>query len=288
MANSITLAKQYVDLLDKIYKKASLTSDLDGANELVQQGAKVEELVIPKISMQGLGQYSRNSGYVKGDVTLTYETVKANYDRGRMFTVDTMDDEESANVAFGQLAGEFIRTKVVPELDAFRMATYAGLSGITSVGATLSSGTDVIDALRAGMSDMDENEVPEESRILYITPTLLGLVEDLDTIKSKEVLKGFSKIVKMPQKRFYTAIDLYDGKTVGEEAGGYVKDASAKDINFMIFEKSAVIQFNKHTAPKVITPQANQDADAWKYGYRCVSIADAYDNKLAGIYCHHK
>ena len=28
------------------------------------------------------------------------------------------------------------------------------------------------------------------------------------------------------------------------------------------------------------------DADAYKYGYRQVAIADAYENKRAGIYLH--
>ena len=121
MANAITLFKQYVTLLDEVYKAAALTSVLDGAPELAKQGANVNELIIPKISMDGLANYSRNGGYVSGDVTLTNETVTCNFDRGRMFTVDNLDNAESAGIAFGRLASEFIRTKVVPELDAFRI-----------------------------------------------------------------------------------------------------------------------------------------------------------------------
>lgn len=290
MANSIALAKQYVPLLDEVYKEASLTSDLDGNPELVRQGANANELIIPKLSMQGLGDYSRNSGYANGDVTMVNETVQCNFDRGRMFNVDTMDNLETAGLAFGRLAGEFIRTKVVPELDAFRFACYAGTSGISKVdsGATLSTGAGVIEALRAAVSKMDEDEVPLDQRYLFITPTLLGLVQDLDTTKSREVLQNFTSIRKVPQTRFYTAITQKDGKTEGEEAGGYAKAGSGKDINFMIIHRNALIQFQKHIAPKIITPEQNQSADGWKFGYRNVGIADVYDNKLAGIYLHHK
>lgn len=290
MANSITLVSKFVEMLDEVYKLASLTSDLDGAPELVRAGANANELVIPKLSMSGLGDYSRNSGYVDGDVTLTNETVVCNFDRGRMFIVDNMDNQESANIAFGRLAGEFIRTKVVPELDAFRFASYAGITGISKVaaGATLADGAAVIAALRAAITKMDEDEVPTEQRYLYITPTLHGLIQDMDTTKSREVLNRFAKTTDVPQTRFYTAITQYDGKTSGEEAGGYVKAEGAKDINFMIIHKPAVIQFQKHVAPKIISPEQNQTADAWKYGYRNVGIADAYENKLAGIYLHHK
>ena len=289
MANAITLATQFVPVLDEIYKTASLTADLDGAPELVRQGANANELIIPKLDMQGLGDYSRNSGYVDGDVTLTNETVACNFDRGRMFNVDTMDNIETAGIAFGRLSGEFIRTKVVPELDAFRFACYAGTAGISKVGtgATLTTGAAVVEAIRAGINKMDEDEVPQEQRHLYITPTLLGLIEDMDTTKSREMLKGFSKIVKVPQTRFYTAITQKSGKD-GEAAGGFVKADGGKDINFMIIHKPALIQFSKHIAPKIITPDVNQTADGYKFGYRHVAIADVYENKVAGIYLHHK
>src|SRR5574344_1040760 len=103
MANAITLFKKYINLLDEVYKSASKTSVLDGDNTLVQMGANANEIIIPKISMDGLADYSRNGGYVDGDVTLTNETVTFNYDRGRSFSVDNMDNEETAGIAFGKL-----------------------------------------------------------------------------------------------------------------------------------------------------------------------------------------
>ena len=293
MPNSIELAKSYVPLLDEVYKNACLTADLDGNPDLVREGANANELVIPKLSMDGLANYSRNGGYVGGDVTLTYETVACNFDRGRMFNVDVMDNLETAGIAFGRLAGEFLRTKVVPEIDAFRFATYASVSGISKVasGATLADGPAVISALRAAVTQMDNDEVSAEQRFLYITPLLKGYLDDMDTNKSREILQGFAKIVKVPQTRFYTAITQYDGTSENQTAGGYIKKTgtgAGKDINFMIIQKSAVIQFQKHIAPKIITPEQNQTADGYKFGYRNVGIAEAYENKVAGIYLHHK
>ena len=298
MANSITKFKKYVPLLDEVYKQAALTSVLDSDETLVQAGANANEIIIPKLDMDALGDYDRNSGYTNGDVTLTNETAKFNYERGRMFSIDSMDDEETAGVAYGKLASEFIRTKVAPEGDAFRFATYAGVSGISkiSAGATLSTGADVISALRTATNKMDEDEVTYEKRYLFITPTLKGLIDDLDTTKSKEVLSRFEQVILGPQTRIYTAIDMLDGKTSGETKGGYKRhakgsdsgDTNGADINFMIIQKDAVMQYNKHIAPKVITPEQNQTADAWKFGYRKYGLADVYENKVAGIYLHHK
>lgn len=290
MANAITKFKKYIDLLDEVYKQASTTADLDSDSTLVRSGANANEIVIPKISMDGLAAYSRNGGYVGGDVTLTNETVTFNYDRGRSFTVDAMDNEETAGLAFGKLASEFVRTKVAPEMDAFRYATYAGMTGISKVsaGATLSTGDAVLAALLVAVNKMDEDEVPQENRTLRITPTLYNLIQSVDTTKSKEILSGFSSIVKVPQSRFYTAVKLNDGTTSGEEAGGFTKASGAKDINFMIIHKPALLQYTKHAVNKVITPEENQTSDGYIFHFRAYGLADVYDNKVAGIYLHHK
>lgn len=287
MANSIALFKEYVPLLDEVYKVESKTSMLDGTMTGVRAGNSANELVIPKMAVDGMGDYSRATGYVNGDVALTYETVTFNYDRGRAFSVDSMDDLETDKVAFGQLSAEFVRTKSTPELDAWRFATYAGTAGIgAGTPAVIGDGAAALGALVTAMSAMDDAEVPESDRHLFITPTLYRQIQAVDTDKSREVLSSFASISKVPQSRFYTAIDLLDGTTGGEEAGGYAKAVGGVDINFMCIHKPAVIQYPKHVVNKAITPEDNQTADAWKFFYRGYGIADVYENKVDGIYLH--
>ena len=288
MANNIAKFKKYIDLLDEVYKVNAKTSILDGDNTLVRAGANADEIIIPKMTLDGLADYSRNSGYVNGDVTLTNETVKFNYDRGRAFTVDAMDNEETAGIAFGKLSSEFIRTKVVPEVDAFRLATYAGISGISSATGTLADGNAALTAIVTAMSKMDDDEVSEEGRVLFITPTLYNAILNVDILKSKEIMSRFSSVVTVPQSRFYTAIELADGTTGGETAGGFTKAEDAKDINFMIIQKGAILQYPKHVVNKVVSPEENQTSDGWKFFYRSYGLADVYENKVAGIYLHHK
>lgn len=289
MPNNIELAKSFVPILDEVYKLASLTSKLDGASDLARQGANYNELIIPMLDMAGLGDYDRKSGYAAGDVTMTYETVKCNFDRGRKFYVDSLDNQETVGTAFSRLAGEFIRTKVVPELDAFRFARYAGKSGISKIaaGEDLADGAALLAALRAASNKMDEDEVPMENRHLFITPTLDGTIADLETTKSREILARFASKTLVPQTRFYTAIEQLDGKTTGEEIGGFKKATTAKNINFMVIHTGALIQFQKHIAPKIKGPEDDDDGDRHMFGYRNVGIADVYANKLAGIYLHY-
>lgn len=286
MANNIEVFKAYAPMLDEVYAAACLTAVLDGDPLLARFGNAANELVIPKLSMSGLADYDRVTGYANGDVTLTNETVRCDYDRGRMFQVDTLDDMETAAVAYGRLSSEFIRTKVAPELDAWRFATYAGRQGIGKATGTLSAGEAVIGALRTAHAEMDDAEVPSEGRVLFITAALKGLVDDMDTTSSRAAMELASQIVVVPRSRFYTAITLLNDGYAKRAASGSV--TAGQDINFMLVHPDAVIQFQKHVSPKVVTPEQNPDADAWKFGYRTVGIADVYENKLAGIYCHSK
>ena len=289
MANTIALAKNYTSILDEVYCNASVTADLTSDNTMVRAGANANEIIYPQISVSGLGDYSRNSGYTDGSVNLEWKTAKFNYDRGTKISVDVMDNEESRDIAFTMAGAELMRTKVAPEADAFVFATLAGTAGISkATPATYADATEFLAALIVAKNKMDEDEVPEEGRILYATPTLMNGVMALDTTKSREILNSFAVKKRVPQSRFYTAIDLLDGKTSGEEAGHYKKAETGKDINFMIVHKPAIINFDKHTVSNIIPASANPDADADIAKYRKYGIVDVFNNKTAGIYLSHK
>lgn len=295
--NNIELSKNYIPLLDELYRKEETSSVLNSSPKDIKMGAKAGEFLVAKYTIDGPADYSRNGGYQDGDVSVEWETHKANYDRGRKFSVDTMDDEESAEIAFGKLAGQYAKHKSAPEADAFTYATLAGYDGVTSVKETLSSGDDVLAALIREQNAMDEEEVDSTSRYLFITPTLLREAKNVEKYKSTGVLDEFVGIVEVPQKRFYTAIDLLDGKSSGETSGGYrkhIKDSSitgdenGADLNFMIVEKSAVMKWPKHTASDIIVPANNPDADSYIQKFRKYGIVDVYENKVAGIRYSYK
>lgn len=289
MPNSINLAKNYAPLLDEVYKLASVTNDLTSDTSLVRAGVNANELVYPQISVTGLGDYDRNSGYTDGSVSVEWKTAKFNYDRGTKISVDSMDDEETFEIAFGQAAGELMRTRVAPEADAFTFATLSGVTNISkATPATYSGAGDFLSALIEAKNKMDEDEVPEENRILYATPSLINGVMALDTTKSREVLTAFAAVKKVPQSRFYTAIDLLDGKSSGEEAGHFKKSDTGKEINFMIIHKPCLLKWDKHTSSTIIPPENNPDSDSYIVKYRKYGIVDVYQNKTAGIYLSHK
>lgn len=288
MPNTIAFPKNYISNLDEVYRLASVTADLTSPASMSKAGTNTNEIVYPQISVTGLGEYDRNSGYTTGAVDLKWKTVAFNYDRGTKITVDVMDNEESRNLAFGMAGATLMREKVAPEADAFTFATIAALDNISKTQGAIDNATQFLDALLTAWTKMDEDEVPQEGRMLYATATLLNSVMALDTTKSREILAKFGVKKVVPQARFYTVIDLLDGKSGGEEAGHYKKADSGNDINFMVIHKPAIIKFDKHVASNIILASSNPDADADIIKYRKYGLVDAYANKRAGIYLHSK
>jgi hypothetical protein len=280
-------------MLDEVYAVSSRTALLDATKVDILNGNTIK---VFKTSMDGLGNYDRNDGYTKGDVTGTWETLTLSKDRGRSFQVDRMDNEETLDMAFGTLAGEFIRTKVAPEIDAYTFAKIAGTENILNANADIEVGTtDVPKLINAAEAEMNEAEVPTEGRILFISETAYaGLREKIVRSVSNEAV-GINHdvemydgmvVVRVPQSRFYTAITMHDGKTSGQTAGGYVGAKGGYKINFMIVHPSALTKVVKHALPRIFTPDQNQSADAWKFDYRIYHDTFVYENKVNGIYLH--
>ncbi len=295
MANAIDLATKFQPILDEIYKYASLTGRMDALTKPVSfAGANVVKVF--KIGLVGLGNYSRTSGYPVGDVTGSWETLTLATERARELFIDREDDEETLGMAFGALVGEYMRTKVVPEVDAYRFSKFASWSGIEEVDtpATLNAST-VLAAIDAATAFQNSKEVPVDGRLLYVSDTVAGFLEQAITrsrgnesnIDNRIFTYNGMPVIMVPQTRFYKGITLDAGASAS--AGGYIKTVSTgRDINFMMIHPTAVLQTKKHDNLKLFDPDTNQDKDGWKVQYRLYHDAFVYENKVDGVYSHIK
>jgi hypothetical protein len=283
----IEYAKSYVSVLDAVYKREATSTCLNSPARLARAGRNAKEIMVPKIAVSGLGDYTRNVGYKTGSIDFSYETKTFGYDRGIRLMADVMDVEEAGVLdCFVQAGAELQRTQVAPEADAYTYAQIASHEGVTVDSADLSSAKakDVLAALRSVTNAMDEDEVTANSRYLFITPTLRGVLDDYslaDPNMSNRVLTRFARIVEVPQTRFYTKVDLLSGDS---DKFGYAKASDGRKINFMVVEKSAVIKFDKHVASRVFSPDELESLDSYMMKYRKYGIVELLDNKLAGVH----
>ena len=291
VSNSIALASRYLPILDEIYKAGSKSAILDTVQDRVRWDNDAHSFYLFETDMVGLGDYSRNDGYVRGDVTTTWRQYTPQWDRARQFLIDVADDMETFGLAFGTLAGEFMRTKVIPETDALRFATYAnGAAAANKQTESLSTSANTIASIDNATAALDDAEVPYEGRILFVSPNTYKLIKGGVT---RMVMNGDNNIdynvemyndmrlITVPSGRFNTEITLGQ-PTAHDGAGGYT--ASGSTINYMIIHPTAVMQAVKLATPRIFSPAVVQQANAWQYDFRQYHGAWVKNQKKNGIY----
>ena len=284
MTVSIGARTNYSLLLDEKLSHDALTGFLDMDSKYVGEVHGAGQVNIPQFSvLDGLFDYSASSGFTAGDLTLNYQQVTLAWDRGVSFTIDRVADENAAMVASGNLMNEFFRTKLVPEVDAVRFATYATAAGSYATGS-LNSST-IIAAIDAGESAIGQVTDPSNA-ILFISWDAYAALKtaaaprfqpDGDRERNIERFDGM-RVVKVPTARFYKNVskDTTNGGVTGSQA-----------INFLMVVPEAVQQVKKFEVVKIFTPEENQSLDAWLFQLRLHHGCWALTQKTAGIYAHY-
>ena len=291
IGNSVGLASEYLPLLDEVYKAESKTAILDTAQDMVRWSDEYHTFYLFETDMVGLGDYDRNGGFVRGDVTAQWRGYAPQWDRGRQFLCDRIDNAESMGMAFGTLAGEFMRLKCVPETDALRFEAYSkGAADSMKTAESISTEAGAIDAIDTGTEKLDEAEVPYEGRILFVNPGMYRLIKGGITRMVMNGEKDINynvdfyndmRVITVPSGRFNTAITLGQ-PTAHDGAGGYT--ATGSTINFMIIHPTAIMQAIKFAQPRIFSPDVVQEAQAWMYDFRQYHGAWVKNQKKNGIY----
>lgn len=291
MANSLSYASSYLNVLDKLFKAEATTGILEADEyRLSQNDAKT--VYLREVSVQGLGDYNRGTGYQKGNATVGWRPYTLTMDRGRSFDIDAVDVNECQTSA-GELMNEVMRTQVIPEVDAYRYSKIVSTCNV-DVGADLSYDT-AIEALEAGFQVLADREVPKD-QIIFVSNTFMKylktsgefyntrVVSQNNGIINREIMSIDQRpLIPVPVERFKTAFTF-----IADGEGGFLPAVGAKEINFMIVPRSCVSAVIKHVAPKMIPPANNLNADAWFFAYRLYHDLFVPENKKAGIYIHTK
>lgn len=294
--NTLEAAKIFSQALDQQMLEGATSGWMEeNAGQVKYSGGN--EVKIPKLSVSGLADYDRDSGYNQGAVTLSYQTKTMTMDRGRQFMLDSIDVDETNFVASAaNVMSEFQRTQIIPEVDAYRYSKIYELAktnygreytpAVNTILSTLNSDiTAVQDA--AGAADLviimpftvatmlDNNE--KLSRSIDVGNFKQGGL-DL-TVKT---LNGIP-IIRVPSARMKTAYTFNDGSSDGQTAGGFTPTESAKQINWIICPRNVPIAVSKTDNFKIFAPDVNQKADAWLVQYRKFHDLWIKDNALPSI-----
>lgn len=291
---------KYTDFLDELAEKASVTSILDGANSsLVGEFMGAGTVNIAKLTIDGLADYDRSEGFASGSASIEFEPYKLRFDRGKSFEIDDMDNDETLQIMTLNMLGKFVRDKVVPEMDAVRLSTYAANAG-TTVAATI---TDEKEALKAVLEAEAaiEDVADIDGAVLYLTAAFKALLKRAvpwrfgagDQPNSNfETFDGI-QVHTVPKARFYTSVtvgdDGYAATTASDSDQNHVTgkiSTNASALNFLLLKPEAVCQVKKTEKMRYFAPDTNQAKDAHLWQYRLFHDAFVLSEKKPLIYAH--
>jgi hypothetical protein len=303
MANTINYATIFQSALDSQMVAGATSGWMEAnAGQVIYNGGK--DIKIPKITMDGLGNYDRDKGYAPGSVTLDYETMSMTQDRARTFSLDSMDVNESNFVAnASSVMSTFQREKVIPEVDAYRYSKIAtlALAGSKARGGYTPAVATILTELKADITAIKDT-IGETPLIITMSYAVAGILENSTELAKQLSVIDFVKggistkvraiddnpILRVPSGLMKTAYVFNDGKTAGQEAGGFVASGTAKTINWIISAQSAPIAVSKTDKMRIFDPNTNQSADAYKMDYRKYHDLWIPENKLASVFVNLK
>ncbi len=282
--NLIETATVIQTTLDKAAVAKATTGWMEVNSELVKYNGGAE-VKIPSLDMDGMADYDRKSGFVEGDVEFKYQTRTMTQDRGRSFSFDENDvNETNFGLTASTVMAEFQDKKVVPEIDAYRYSRIATacIAKKKASGGYEAEESTVLQKLYYDLAAV--REIVGDSTPLVITismrvSAILAMSEKLSkrldvtdfeqgavTLKVR-TLDGIP-LIPVGADRLKTEYLFRDGKTTGQESGGFAPTENSKSINWMITPRKAPIAVSKTDKMRIFDPETNQKARAWAMDYR--------------------
>lgn len=292
MANTIEYAQLFQTGLDKKMLQGSATGVLE-INPLQVKYNGGNTVRIPKMAMSGLGNYSRENGYGdNGAVSLSFETHTFDMDRSKPFLIDAMDVDESNFVAtVGNAMAVFQDEQVIPETDSYRLSKICTVAKANDkVNFYTPAEATIFKTLTDDIASVKNLVGADKKLIIFMSIPTMTVLNNCDQISKRLDVGQYTKGEINTEVKKLNGIPIFEVsddrmKTVYTfGADGYSEVAGALSINWIIVVDNTLVGISKTDKIKIITPEVNQDADAWKLAYRKYHTLIIPDNTVRGIY----
>ncbi len=274
--NSIENAKRYSDELDKMFAQKSATGFF-ADNALATKFVGAKTVIIPDINFQGLADYDRDTGFTRGAITVSNTSYTMAMDRARSLQIDREDMDETGIASLaGKILGEYVRTKVVPECDAYVISKLAGLAA-TRANTVTGDVSKPFEALNSLINEVRANVGFDEDLVAFVDSRMYALLMNSNEISRMITVSDFKQgdvnitvrslngvaIIPVVSERMKTAYTFNN-----TPAGGFTPETNAKSVYMLVCPKSGAHLVKKTEQMRIFTPEQNVDADAYKFDYR--------------------
>lgn len=280
--NSIENATRYSSELDKMFAQKSATGFF-ADNALATKFVGAKTVIIPDVDFQGLADYDRDTGFTKGAITVSNTSYTMAMDRARSLQIDREDMDETgiANLA-GKILGEYVRTKVVPECDAYVLSKLGGLA-VTRSNTVEGDVNKPFEALCNLINEVQAVVGYDEELVAFVDGYMFAALQNSDEVSKMITVSDFKQgdislkvksingvaVIPVVSERMKTAY------TFG--TNGFTPADNSREIYMLVTPKSGAHLVKKTENMRIFTPEQNIDADAYKFDYRI--YYDVFVNK---------
>lgn len=274
MPNAIASASRYAPELDKMITQEAKTGFLaDSKFKAKFIGAKT--VLLPELSLDGLGDYKRTEGYSKGDVGLTHTEYTLGMERSKQLVIDAQDaDESGVGNLVGQTVGEYTRLQVNPEIDSYVLSKLYQIAKGKNHTDVFAAGTAVEQMLGAINSVEAATGYSNEQLVAFVDPVMYAAIMTSDKLQRSITVSDFKQgevNVKVKSLNGCVLIPVAADRMKSEynrtDKGLTVSDG-AVTVNAVILPKTAASLVKKVDKVDVYSPEQVQDLDAYKINFR--------------------
>lgn len=281
-------AETFTNLLQEKYKKELCSDALAQSNQQVKF-INAQTIKLPRMTISGYKDHTRTPGFNTGTMSNDWEAKKLEHDRDVEFWIDPMDmDETNLTLSVANIQNEFESEQAIPEKDSYRFSKlHAELTKYSGrIDATVVTAANFLEAFDEEMAVMDEAGVPEEGRILYVTPSMKKIIKEAEGIQrvlsvttpstiNRNVHSLDDVTIKMvPAARMKTKYNFTEGCVPAEDA---------KQINWILIHTSCVVCRDKYSYIKLFTPGTDsRTADGYLYQNRNYGDLFLLEKKVEG------
>ncbi len=272
--NSLENVTKYSSELDKMFEQKSAVGFF-ADNALATKFVGAKTVIIPDIDFQGLADYDREAGFARGAITVANTSYTMKMDRARSLQIDREDMDETgiANLA-GKILGEYVRTKVVPECDAYVLSKLAGLA-VSRANIIDGDTSKPFETLCKLINEVQSVVGYDEELVAFVDSYMFAALQNSPEIAKLITVSDFKQgevslkvksingvaIIPVVSERMKTAYDF------GTEAG-FKPETTACETYMLVCPKSGAHLVKKTENMRIFTPEQNIDADAYKFDYR--------------------
>lgn len=272
---AIELATKYLPYVDEIFTQDSKKSLLTN-NDFSFDGA--ETVKIYKINTAEMNDYGRRGaaegnwsryGTVK-DLDATTETATLTRDRSFTFVIDKLDKNQTGGaLAAASALARQLREVVIPEVDTYTYAIMCEGAGTKPEAIELTA-DNIYDEIIKASAALDDALVPENNRVLTVTPAVYLLMKKCKDITMETDIGN--------DMRIKGVIANIDGAVTIKMAAARLPE----NFGFMLSHKSACCAPTQLASYK--THQDPPGIDGELVEGRIVYDAFVFENKAKAIY----